>query len=166
MLKSSPALSELTQLYYALPPCPRHTHRYNNDCSCFLRMLSLCSCWVRYCPVSTGQKHIQSTPPYICTHMHISTQCNYPLFFSFSVSVWYRQIHTYLCLHPHINIVARTLWPNSPLIDVCLSVKEAQHKEQQWACVWLKGNKERSILCQFSDSSRNTAWACLSYGHT
>lgn len=46
MLKSSPALSELTQLCHLLPACHTHAHtdKYNNDCSCFLPMLSLCSC--------------------------------------------------------------------------------------------------------------------------
>lgn len=167
MLKSSPALSELTQVCYALPPCLRHTHKYNNDCSCFLPMLSLCSCWMRYGPVSTGQRqhaHIHThTGLYIYAHFHT---IQFPVSLSFSISLIQTHTYTYSCMCSHINIAARTLWPNSSLIDVCLSVKEAQHKEWQWACVWLRGNKEWSIPCQFSDSSGNTAWACLSYGHT
>lgn len=92
--------------------------------------------------------------------LHISTQYNscylslflFP-FLSLSDANTHTYTHTRLCIHSHTNITARTLWPNSPLIDVCLSVKEAQHKEQWWACVWLRGNKERSIPRQLSDSS-------------
>lgn len=97
-------------------------------------------------------------------YLHISAQYS-SCYLSLSLSLSDKSTHTYLSVHSLTNITARTLWPNSPLIDVCLSVKEAQHKEQRWACVWLRGNKEWSIPRQLSDSSGNTAWACLSYGH-
>ena len=171
MLKSSPALSELAQLRHSLPPCHRHTHthththartdKYNNDCSCFLLMLSLCSCWMRYGPFSICQRQLTQTYVHICTFPHNIIPGISLFFFPFSVF----DKNTHSCTQSHTDVAARTLWPNSPRIDVCLSVKEEQHKEQRWACVWLRGNKEWSIPRQLSDSSGNTAWACLSYGH-
>lgn len=130
-------------------------------------MLTLYSCWMRSGPFSIGQMHHTNT------HVDTSTCTQYNpcyLFFffslsSFSVSVWCKHARTYLSTHANTN-TKRTLWPNSTLIDVCLSVKEAQHKEQQWACMCeLRANKERSIPRQLSDSSGNTAFACLSYSH-
>lgn len=54
LLKSSPAPSQVTPGCIALPPCCLHTHarthavthrhKYNNDCSYFLPVLSLHSC--------------------------------------------------------------------------------------------------------------------------
>lgn len=116
---------------------------------------------MRYGPFSICQRQLTQTYVHICTFPHNIIPGISLFFFPFSVF----DKNTHSCTQSHTNVAARTLWPNSPLIDVCLSVKEAQHKEQRWACVWLRGNKEWSIPHQLSDSSGNTAWACLSYGH-
>lgn len=158
MLKSSPALSELTQGHYSQPPCCTHADTIT------IVPIS-CPC----CHYAAAEGDMVQFPLVKETHTHTYTHFltkqflpSPAFFFSFCLM---KNPNTYLFMCWHIHTAAWTLWPNSPLIDVCLSVKEAQHKEQRWACVWLRGNKEWSIPCQLSDSSGNTACACLSFGH-
>lgn len=54
----------------SLPHTHSHTNKYNNDCSCFLPMLSLCSCWMRYhFPLVKDNTHTH-TCAYVCSFPH------------------------------------------------------------------------------------------------
>lgn len=140
---------------------------------------------MRYGPVFHQSKKSRNAHSHICTFPDTTNRSG-RLSLSLSLSrsplhpfAQFQTQNTYLCgvrslarSLAGMPVAARTLWPNSPpppapRIDVCLSVKEASHKEQRWprVCAAPRANKEQPIPRQLSDSSGNTACNCLGSGH-
>ncbi len=174
MLKSSPVLSELSQLCYSLPPCPSHTHKYNNDCSCFLPMLSLCSCWMRYGSVSIGQRH--HTQTHTCTYsICMCTYAQFPhnIIPAISLSLLpflslsdktHTHIHTQIFVHTQTSLPE--LSGLIPLLLMCVCQwKRRSTKSSDGPVCGSEGTKSGLFHASSQTLLENTAGACLSYGH-